>query len=203
MKLYCSVNEAHNTPQKIYRTREFNRAPDETHCPQFDTDTGEICGGRLETGMERNARRKAARSNGRLRERTDAESRAAEEFHDRVAPSGEMCWAKIARKDHVCRGHLEAHHILPVDFWRQRFGDLPEEKLLALMYAPIIGAPLCGGFHADITPGVGGRRDRIYFDELDRELIEHCERLDLEYPGRGVLARLQLECPIREPTPNA
>lgn len=188
MKLCCQ-NGCTIDGKPYYKTREFERQPDETHCPE--------CGdGRLLTGMERNARKKASQRNGRLRNQSDAESRAAEEFHERVAPSGEACWAKTARHGHVCRGRIEAHHILPLDWWRKAFGDLPEDELLALMYAPVIGAPLCGGFHVAVTPGVGGRKDFIYFNELDRELIEHCERLDLEYPNRGVLARLEFECPF-------
>jgi hypothetical protein len=196
MKLYCSKNEDHNAPRRIYKTEEFNRLPHETNCRQVDPETGEICDGRFETGMERNARKKAARRSGRLRDQSDAESRAAEEFHEIVAPSGEVCWAKEARSGHVCRGNVEAHHIIEASWWRSAFGDLPEEELLKLVYNPVVGAPLCSGFHADVTPRVGGKRDHIYFAELDRELIEHCERLDLEYPGRGVLARLQHECPL-------
>lgn len=187
MKLYCS-----NGCTPPFKTEGFERQPHETHCDQAG------CDGRLLTGMERNARKKASRNNGRLRNQTDAESRAAEEFHELVAPTGEACWAKEARYGHVCSGNLEAHHIIPLDFWRRAFGDLPEEERLKLMYAPVIGAPLCGRFHASITPSVGGKKDTIYFTELDRELIEHCERLDLQYPDRGVLARLQHECPIRE-----
>jgi hypothetical protein len=169
-----------------YKTREFNRAPDETHCPQPG------CGARLETGMERNARKRASRNNGRLREQSRAESEAAEEFHAIVVSLG--CWAKDHRKDHVCRGRVEAHHIVPASWLRKTFADLPEGRLLALEYNPIVGAPLCGSFHAALT----AKTERIYFEELDRELIEFAERLDHEFPGRGVLGRLQLECPSRE-----
>ena len=195
MKLYCQRNDAHNG-SKIFKTEGFERQAHETHCNQVDPETGEICDGRLETGMERNARKKAASRGGRLRNQSDAESRAAEEFHELVAPSGEICWAKEARPGHRCRGNVEAHHVIEANWWRTAFGDLPEEELLKLVYNAVIGAPLCAGFHADVTPRVGGKRDHIYFGELDRELIEHCERLDLEYPGRGVLARLQHECPM-------
>jgi hypothetical protein len=183
MKLHCS-----NGCTPPYKTEEFNRQPHETHCDQPG------CDGRLLTGMERNARKKAAKRNGRLRDRSDAESRAAEEFHELVAPSGEPCWAKGNRHGHVCSGNVEAHHVIEAQWWRRIFGDLPEEELLALVYSALIGAPLCGGFHAAVT----AKRERIYFTELDRELIEHCERLDKQYPGRGVLARLQHECPIPE-----
>jgi hypothetical protein len=179
MKLHCPKG----CPD--YKTREFNRAPDETHC---------TCGSRLETGMERNARKRASRNNGRLRDRSRAESEAAEEFHAIVVSLG--CWAKDHREGHRCSGRVEAHHLIELSWWTKYFADLPEGRRLSLAYNPIIGAPLCGGFHAAVT----AKSERIYFHELDRELIEHCERLDQEFPGRGVLGRLQLECPQKEPS---
>jgi hypothetical protein len=184
MKLHCS-----NGCTPPFKTESFERQPHETHCDQPG------CDGRLLTGMERNARKKASRNNGRLREQSDAESRAAEEFHAKVCEEG--CWAKYARPGHVCRGPVQSHHIIEAQWWRRVFGDLDEEALLRLIYNPLIGAPSCGGFHAEITPRVGGKRDHIFFTELYRELIEHCERLDLEYPGRGVLIELERQCPKR------
>jgi len=183
VKLYCSNGCHDGEGVKPYKTAEFNRQPHETHCDKPG------CDGRLLTGMERNARKKASRNNGRLRYQSDAESRAAEEFHQIVASLG--CWAKEKRQGHICAGYVEAHHVIEAQWWRREFGHLPEEELLKLVYAPVIGAPLCGAFHAGVT----ANREAIYFHELDRELIEHCERLDLEYSGRGVLARLRLECP--------
>lgn len=47
MRLYCS-----NGCTPAYKTREFHRQPDETHCPN------EGCGGRLETGMQRKAKQR-------------------------------------------------------------------------------------------------------------------------------------------------
>ena len=186
MKLHCPNG------CKDYKTREFDRQPDEIFCPEPG------CGARLETGMKRNARKRASRNNGRLRYQSDAESRAAEEFHQIVASLG--CWAKENREGHICAGRVEAHHVIEAQWWRREFRDLPEAKLIALVYDPVIAAPLCGGFHAAVT----AKREVIHFHELDRELIEHCERLDQEYPGRAVLARLRLECPTRDlqPPPN-
>jgi hypothetical protein len=185
VKLYCSNGCHDGEGKKPFKTEGFQRQPHETNCPE--------CGARLETGMERKARKQASRNNGRLRYQSDAESRAAEEFHQIIVSLG--CWAKEKREGHICAGHVEAHHVIDAQWWRREFGDLPEEKLIALVYDPVIGAPPCGGFHAAVT----AKREAIYFHELDRELIEHCERLDLEYPGRGVLARLRLECPVLEP----
>ena len=176
MKLYCTNGCHDGEGKQPFKTEGFHRQPHETNCPE--------CGGRLLTGMERNARRSASRNNGRLRYQSNAESRAAEEFHQIVVSLG--CWAKEKRT-----GHVQAHHIIEAQWWRRVFGDLPDEELIALVYDPVIGAPLCGGFHAGVT----ANRETIYFHELDRELIEHCERLDLKYPGRGVLARLRSECP--------
>lgn len=173
MKLHC--RNGHEV-----RTERFKRQAHETTCH---------CGARLETGMERNARERNRRNNGRLREQSDAESRAAEEFHAIVVSLG--CWAKDHREGHACSGRVQAHHLIEAQWWRRMFSDLGEGRLLSLLYNPVIGAPLCGSFHAAIT----AKRERIHFHELDRELIEHCERLDQEFPGRGVLARLRIECP--------
>jgi len=185
MKLYCPYG-CQIDGNEYYKTRHMNPEPDEANCPE--------CWRRFITGMERNARKKASRNNGRLRTYTPLEAAAAEEFHDRVC-SGEVCWARELREGHQCSGgELQSHHLIEAQWWRRIFGDLPREELLKLVYNPIIGAPLCPGFHSAVT----AKRERIYFEELDRELIEHCERLDIEYPNRGVLARLELESPFRK-----
>lgn len=180
MKLWCPNGCPAGSP---YKTEGFQRQDHERDCP--------TCGTYLLTGMERNARKKASANNGRLRYQSPQESAAFQAFHQIVTSFG--CWAKRNRKGHVCSGRVEAHHLIERQWLRRIFSDLPESRLLELMYDPVIGAPLCSSFHAAIT----AKRERIYFEELDRELVEMAERLDVEYPGRGVLARLGLECPMR------
>lgn len=53
MKLFCA-NGCEINGKPYYKTREFNRAPDETSCPE--------CGARLETGMEQRAKKKGGGS---------------------------------------------------------------------------------------------------------------------------------------------
>jgi len=214
MKLYCSENEDHNTSKEIYKTREFNRAPDETHC----TKPG--CGARLETGMERNARKKAGKRGGRLRDESSAEQIARATFSKLVCEwpcfallhracehclgngcihdTGEVCVVCNGDKKHHCRGRRNAHHLVPVDWLRDTFSDLPEPAFLDIAYAPILGAPACQhNFHAAIE----ARSDFIYWHELDPELIDFCKRIEAKYPDRpSLLERLKLESPAKEGT---
>jgi hypothetical protein len=203
VKLYCENG------CKPYRTRDFNRAPDETHCP--------TCGGRLSTGMERNAKKKASQRAGGLRDISDAEVAARREFSRLVLEwpcwalkhrpcqqcegrgfnegTGEVCSLCNGDGAHHCRGRKNAHHLLPVDWLRATYGDLPEADFLEIAFAPIIGCPACQhNFHAALE----SRADVIHFDELDEELIEHCKRIDARYPQRpSMLHRLQVESPER------
>jgi hypothetical protein len=212
VKLYCSANEAHNTSKEIYRTREFNRAPDETSCPQPG------CPGRLETGMERNARRKTSQRGGRLRDESDAEAKARAEFSRLVCEwpcwarkhrpcerceglgfdggTGEVCSVCNGDKEHHCRGRKNAHHLIPVDWMRDTFSELDEADFLAIAYAPILGAPACQhNFHAALE----SRADVIHWHELDPELFDFCKRIEAKYPDRpSMLERLKLESPIHQ-----
>lgn len=107
------------------------------------------------------------------------------------------------RPGHVCDGDCDAHHLIAKSWIQKHFGDLPEDELLAIKYAPIIGCPLCRAAHdalpANLKPG-----DRVYFEELDDDLIAFVVWVDERYgkPGRpSMLARLELECPRRELVP--
>lgn len=207
MKLYCPQGHT-------YKTREFNRAPDETHC----TKPG--CGARLETGMERNARKKASQRGGRLRDESAAEQEARAKFSrlvrewpcwakkhrpcehcegDRFNPkTGEVCTVCNGDGKHHCRGPKNAHHLIPVDTLRDAFSDLPEIDFLDIAYAAILGAPACQhNFHAALED----RNDFIFWHELDPELIEFCERIEAKYPDRpSMLDRLRVESPVKEGT---
>lgn len=131
----------------------------------------------------------------------DAESpahKAAREAFDELVTSF-PCWARDHRPGHVCRGPKDAHHVLPKSWIEQYFNFLSEPDLLAIKYAPVIGAPACrGGFHAALE----ARTDFIYWAELDRECIEFCERIDAKYADHipkppSMLLRLELESPKR------
>lgn len=104
------------------------------------------------------------------------------------------------RPGHVCDGPRDAHHLIEKQWIKRYFADLPEDELLAILFAPILGAPLCRyGAHEPVTR----RMARIYFDELDQDLIDECQRIDERYalPSRpSLLARLEIECPNRRET---
>lgn len=107
------------------------------------------------------------------------------------------------RPRHVCGGNggeLDAHHLIAKSWIQKHFGDLPEDELLAIKYAVILGCPLCRNGHdalpANLKPG-----DRVFFEELDDDLVEFVRWVDRRYgkPGRPSMeARLLVECPRRE-----
>ena len=215
MKLYCPKGH-------IYKTREFHRAPDETHC----IEPG--CNGRLQTGMERNAQKKRGGGGLQVEAETDAHREAREAFNELVcewpcwaakhrpceqckgakfnAATGEVCAVCNGDGKHHCRGPKDAHHLLPKEWIERHFGDLPEHKLLAIKFNPILGMPACRyGFHDALE----SRADVVCFEELDRELILYCEREDkaladnpppTESRRRSLLERLMVESPLRPET---
>jgi hypothetical protein len=91
---------------------------------------------------------------------------------------------------HRCGGgRLDAHHLVPKDFLRKRFqGILPESELVAILFNPKIGAPLCRKAHDRIEAGF----DRIYWEDLTEECVEYVFSL----PDFMAL-RLEEECPKR------
>lgn len=173
------------------------------------------CGAPNESGMERKARKKAGQRGGRLRDISDAEQAALETFRRRVHEwpcwarkhrpcercegrgfnegTGEVCGTCGGDGKHRCRGRKNAHHLIPLDWIRTHYGDLPEPDFLEIAYTSIIGAPACQhNFHAALE----ARNDFIYFEELDSELIEFCQRMDARYPDHpSLLARLETESP--------
>jgi hypothetical protein len=108
---------------------------------------------------------------------------------------------KRRRPDHECwpHRHRDPHHLIPATWIREHFGDLPDPELGDILYAPIIGVPLCRRAHE----AVENRTEFIYRDELDAELLDFCRRIDRRYPGRpSLLERLHLESPARSSIPN-
>jgi hypothetical protein len=90
---------------------------------------------------------------------------------------------------HHCEGRKDAHHLIPKQFIRKRFqGVLPEDRLVAILFNPKIGAPLCRKAHDRIESGA----DRIYWSDLTDECIEYVGSLP-----DFVLLRLEEESPKR------
>lgn len=90
---------------------------------------------------------------------------------------------------HHCSDRKDAHHLIPKDFIRQRYrGIANEEQLLAVLFSPLIGAPLCRKAHDAIEAG----SDRIYWEDLSEECLEYVSCLP-----DFMLLRLERECPKR------
>jgi hypothetical protein len=112
------------------------------------------------------------------------------------------CSAYVAGQ-HTCSGPKDAHHLVRASWIKRNFADLPEDKLLAILYSPLIGSPLCRAAHDPVT----AKTQRIYFDELTQECIEFCEEVDRRYlevltPAgvrrSSMVEELRRECPVRE-----
>jgi hypothetical protein len=157
--------------------------------------------------LKRTGIKRSGRLLGRTAPReTAAERRARQCFAEVVAGKGRFCFfadvteaGEPRRPDHQCSGCLDPHHLIAKNWIQRHFNDLPEDELLAIKYAPIIGCPLCRKAHegvpANLKPG-----DRVFYEELDEDLIAFCERIDRRYAKRGrpsMAARLLVECPPR------
>lgn len=178
MKLLCPLGHE-------YRTRHFERERDEVACP--------ICGGFLVTPFQRRAEARARARGGRLREISPAESAAAQRFHNAVT-IGNPCWGREHRSGHRCGGALEAHHLLPKEWIHRQLGSsLPLAELLEVKYSPRLGLSVCADLHGRIE----SRSEIVFFDEVPVATTEFVAVLDLEYPGRGFLGRLETESPPR------
>jgi hypothetical protein len=125
------------------------------------------------------------RSTGR-RSESAAETRARQAFNQTVCAY--PCFFQRYREGHVCDYPLDAHHLVPKQFLRQRLGDRPEEELLEVLYNPLIGAPLCRAAHNSVE----SRADHIFWDELSAD----CVRFVTALPA-FVLIRLETESPRR------
>jgi hypothetical protein len=105
------------------------------------------------------------------------------------------CWFRDHRNGHTCWGDLDPHHLVPASWIKDTFRDLSDVELGDILYAPIIGTPLCRKAH----DAVENRSAYIYWHELDPECAEFCKQVDARYPGRpSMLSRLELESPKRD-----
>lgn len=101
----------------------------------------------------------------------------------------------LRRPDHSCWGRKDPHHLIPARFIKAHYGDLPDPELADILYAPIIGVPLCRRAH----DAVERHSDYVYRHELDPALIVQCQEWERRYPDRrSLLEQLRLESPVRE-----
>lgn len=114
---------------------------------------------------------------------------AATRFHDIVCAGG-WCWLAENRDGHECDGPLQAHHALKKSaIWFEYRARLTERALLAIMYDPVIGLPVCEGGHGLITV----RSVRIHYEELPGEMITFAREI-------GMVGRLLIDNPKRTTT---
>ncbi len=110
----------------------------------------------------------------------------------------EGCLACSGNGEHHCSGRKDAHHLVEKQFIRRNYADLPEDKLLAILFDPRIGAPLCRTAHDGI------KANKIFWHELTDECKEFCAEVDdlylhLPTPAgarrQSMSVRLKQECP--------
>ncbi|HVQ60398.1 MAG TPA: hypothetical protein VMS60_15975 [Solirubrobacterales bacterium] len=158
-------------------------------------------------GLERTGRlKRGTRLKVTRRRETAAEKRARLHFYFEVCAVDLCFFADVTpaleprRPRHECDGELDPHHLISKSWIQRTFNDLPEDELLEIKYAPIIGCPLCRAGH-DALPANLKHGDRVFYEELDPDLIDFVQRVDRRYAKRGrpsMEARLELECPRRE-----
>ena len=155
--------------------------------------------------LERGAPLKRGKPLKRRRQRETPAAKAARDAFNAAVTTERPCFfADVTEADeprrpgHVCDGPLDAHHLIEKQWIKRYFGDLPKDELLEILFATIIGCPLCRyGAHEPVTR----KTARIYFDELDDDLIDFCRRVDERYAEDwrpSMLARLEVECPRRK-----
>jgi len=136
-------------------------------------------------------------------DRSSEETKARQHFNQEVRANpcfySEMLDGERRRRGHECTYPLDAHHLVEKQWIRREFGDLPEDELLAILYDPRIGAPLCRAGHE------GVKRLRIHWHELSDECKLFCRWVDEQYGDShpSMYERLKLECaadqsPVKE-----
>lgn len=139
MKLYCPSG-CMIDGRPYYKTREFERQPDETSCPE--------CGGYLETGMQARAKRKARRQGGSI-------SPASEAQREKVRGA-----LSIISAEGPCQ---------PTHIWDRRLGGCDDELCVIPLTArehrdyeekrlDILGALVAGGYHAELAHVIEAHR---------------------------------------------
>jgi hypothetical protein len=130
------------------------------------------------------------------RDKSSAETKARQHFNREV--TGERCFyseqidGESRRKGHICTYPLDAHHLVEKQWIRREFGDLPEDELLAILYNPAIGSPLCRGGHENV------KRLRIHWHEVSDECKLFCRGVDERYGANhpSMYERLKHECGV-------
>jgi hypothetical protein len=184
--MHCTVGDGHIVIVKP-RKGTTRYAHEDLICPEHHVP--------LMTGMQLNARKSRGGGLGRKQE-SDALAEAHLRFTTLVREW--PCWFKDRvggrrrRPDHECWGRKDPHHLVPAQFIKDVFKDLDDVDLGDILYAPIIGVPLCRRGHEAVEL----HSDYVYWHELDDEVKEFCRRIDAKYPERlSMLEQLRRDSP--------
>jgi|GEM_PF-1872546 len=124
-------------------------------------------------------------------------------FYSTYRPVGPPA-EKPRREGHVCEPPYDAHHIVEKRFIETNYSDLDEADLLAILFDPRIGAPLCRGGHENVKTLL------IYWDEVSAACKQACQEVDekwLDVPTpsgvrrKSMYGELRRVCPVR-PKPS-
>lgn len=182
MRLYCPEEGGHEVKVR------FQPSQGERFCPDHRCLLLPLSVAKRSKAMGRVGRRESSTEE-RARKHFNAVVTARRCYFSDTTFAGEP-----RRPGHKCRYPLDSHHLIPKE-WMRRELDLPEDELIAVMFNPLVGAPLCRAAH----DAVECRTDFIYLEEIDDDLIDLCERFDRQHPGcRSLLARLEIESPKQE-----
>jgi hypothetical protein len=151
---------------------------------------------------------KLKQSSGRRNAVQAAEPPAIAEAHDRFTTlvTEWPCFFtdKVAgnprRPGHHCWGRKDPHHLVSADWMRRTFTGLSDVELADILYAPVIGVPLCRVAHEAVERAIS---EHIYWHEVDDEAKEFCKQVDERYGRESMLERLRLECPQQDEAPSA
>jgi hypothetical protein len=128
------------------------------------------------------------------RPESSAERFAGQRFNDAVKAKrcfySEQIDGESRRRGHACTYPLDAHHVVEKQWIRREFGDLPEDELIAIVFDPRIGSPLCRGGHENV------KRLRIYWHEVTDACKLFCREIDERYGDDhpSMYERLRREC---------
>lgn len=169
-------------------------SPAELRCPEPE------CGLQAEPKLKQGSGFRADNETSARREARDAFN-AAVLHHGCFYSAYRSPTGKPRRVDHVCTYPIDAHHMVEKQWIEANYADLEEADLLAILFDPRLGAPLCRLGHE------GVKTLRIYWDEVSPEAkeaaVEHDERwLDVPTPSgarrKSLYGELRRVCPVRE-----
>jgi len=180
-----------------WESRGLRPAPIELRCPHRDCALPAEPKLKQDGGFRADNESSLRRS---ARDRFNAAVRAHGCFYSAYrSPDG-----KPRREGHdVCVFPLDAHHLVEKQWIETNYADLDEADLLAILFDPRLGSPLCRLGHE------GVKQLLIYWDEVSEDAKEAAREHDVRWldvptaagvPRKSLFAELRRVCPDRNPT---